>query len=130
MTTSEAWARATIGNSAAEAAPPSKTFRRVIVMRWSFVAGAIDETISIQRKASKNSKMLILEVGDEHQSRRVGDGERYFRRRDHRLWRHAARPEHRDLVGLDRHRVTIVRFGDIGDADRSGKTEMDRRAVH
>src|ERR1700676_4406478 len=131
MTTSEVCARAAIGSSAAEAAPPSKTFRRVMLMTWSFVAGGYRcDNQDSKGKASKYSKVLILEVGDEHQSRRMCYGKRQPRRSDYRLRCHAARPEYRDLIGGDRHRVAIVRLGDVTDADRVRKAEVNRRAMH
>ena len=41
-------------------------------------------------------------------------------RHDHRLRRHPAGPEHRNLVVVDRHRVAPIGLGDVVDADHSG----------
>src|ERR1700733_11820591 len=98
--TSGVCARAAIGNSAAVAVAPSNTLRRVMVITGSSVdRRLIDETIADGGKALKNGrscslkhgKLLVAEIGHQHQSGRVRDRKRQLRRRDHRLRGHAAR---------------------------------------
>jgi hypothetical protein len=43
---------------------------------------------------------------------------------DHRLRRHAAGPEHRDLVVGDGHGIAVIRLGEILDADQVRLAEM------
>ena len=45
------------------------------------------------------------------------DSKRQLRRRDHRLRRDAAGPEHRDFVGPHGHGVAVVGFADINTPD-------------
>jgi hypothetical protein len=68
--------------------------------------------------------MLILEVSDEHDTRRMCDGEGHACRCNHRLRRHTTGPEHRDLVILDLNGIAVIRLVDVLDADRLWQTEM------
>src|SRR5882757_6008543 len=80
--------------------------------------------------ALKNGKLLVLEVGDEHQSGRMRDRERQLCRRNHCLRRDAARPEYGNLIVADGHSVAVIRFRNIGDADRMRVAEVNRCAMH
>src|SRR4051794_11626590 len=114
-----------MGPSAAAAVAPSKTFRREMFMAMSFV----DRQLSMKRAkvtvkpqctaaiASKHGKRFIPKIGHKHQSGRMRDRERHLGGCDHRLRRHATGPEHRNFVGLYRHWIAVVGFGEIGDAD-------------
>src|SRR5947199_4106309 len=131
MTTSDVCACTAIGNSAAVAVAPSKTFRRVMVIKGSSIwRRLIDGTVEGYGKASENGKLLVLEISHQHQRGGMRNGKRQLRRRDHRLRRHAARPEYRNLIGFNRHWVAVVGFCDIGDPDRMRMAEVDRRAMH
>src|SRR5205085_2487396 len=95
------------------------------------VAGAVAEAPELAGQGpGENARPALAGAGHQHQSGRVRNRKRQLRRRDHRLRGHAAGPEHRNFIGLHRHRIAIVRFGEIGDADRLRMAEMDRRAMH
>src|ERR1700712_725001 len=133
ITTSDVCACAAIGSSAAVAVAPSSTFRRVMVIRSSFVTGISsmkqsNATVKHESTASlalKNGKLLILEIGDKHQSGRVRDRERQPGRRNHCLRRDAAGPEYGNLIVMDRHRVAVIRLCNVGDADRMRQAEVN-----
>src|SRR4051812_34716744 len=102
ITTSAACARPAIGASAATAVAPSNTLRRVIVIAKS----PVDLVLSLKRQtlavkpqwtakaASKHGKLLVLQIGHQHQARCMRDRKRQLGGRDHRLRRHPAGPEH------------------------------------
>src|SRR5260370_42240162 len=93
--------------------------------RWHL---AMTEDASLN--ASQHRELLVREVGPQHQSRSMRNRKRQFCRRDHRLRRDAAGPEHRNFVGLDRPRIAIVGLREIGDPDRLRMAEMNRPAMY
>ena len=72
----------------------------------------------------------ILPVGHQHAAGIMRDAEFRLHRRDHRLRRHPAGPEHRQLVVAHFDRVAVVGLHHVLDADQLGLADMHRRAVH
>src|ERR1700754_1333142 len=109
-----------------------------MVITSSFVTGISsmkqsNATVKHERSASlalKNGKLLILEVGDKHQSRCMRNRERQLCRRNHCLRRDPARPEYGNLIVVDGHRVAVIRLRNVGDPDSLRQAEMNRRAMH
>ncbi len=70
--------------------------------------------------ALRHHELAVPQIGDQHVTRRVTDGQRRTGLHDCGLRSDTARPENRDLSGADGHRVAVVGRGQIGDAQRRG----------
>src|SRR5580704_11876563 len=79
---------------------------------------------------SKHGKVPVLQVGDQHQARRMCNSKRHLCSRYHGLRCDAACPEHRNLVGFDRHGIAVVGLRNVFDADQMRMSDMDRRSVY
>src|SRR6516165_531364 len=77
-----------------------------------------------------SADLVVPEIGDEHPARRVSDAERTLAGKRDRLRRDPTCPEHWNLPGLDRHRVTVIRLLEIPDAELFRRSHLHRRAMH
>src|ERR1051325_798269 len=75
-----------------------------------------------------NRKLGVLAVGDQHAAGIMRDAEFRLHRRDHRLRRHPAGPEHRQFVLAHFDAVAVIGLVDVLDADELRLANMNRRA--
>src|ERR1700730_15357651 len=103
--------------------PPREAANRPSMLRptsW-WISASMRSTASCMTHLylmySERRQLCVAEVGDQHRARGVGDAELRPHGSHRSLRRDTARPEHRQLVWPDRHRIAIVRFADVRDAD-------------
>src|SRR5258707_2382780 len=97
--------------------------------KWQSAPCHYATAVASVRAASSLAELLVQSVGDQHVACLVGDAKRRPGRFDHRLRRDPTGPEQRHLAGSDVGLAAVLGPVDVGDADRRGISEMDRRSM-